>query len=102
MTGRYDKLRLIPFAEEDVDGLLHFHTGFTAGTGIRLLDTQVGRLGPLVCWEAMYPELSRQLAAAGAETVSSERARPEALRTHLKSEIDRWTPIIKKAGVSAD
>jgi tripartite-type tricarboxylate transporter receptor subunit TctC len=48
------------------------------------------------------PEVNNRLAAAGAETVSSERARPEALRTHLKSEIDRWTPIIKKAGVSVD
>src|SRR5262245_13406062 len=48
------------------------------------------------------PEVNKRLAAAGAETVSSERARPEALRTHLKSEIDRWTPIIKKAGASAD
>src|SRR5215475_2114739 len=48
------------------------------------------------------PEVSNRLAAAGAETVSSESARPEALRAHLKSEIDRWTPIIKKAGVSAD
>jgi tripartite-type tricarboxylate transporter receptor subunit TctC len=48
------------------------------------------------------PDVSNRLAAAGAETVSSERARPEALRTHLKSEIDRWTPIIKKVGVSAD
>jgi putative tricarboxylic transport membrane protein len=46
--------------------------------------------------------VGNRLAAAGAETVSSERARPEALRAHLKSEIDRWTPIIKKAGVSAD
>jgi hypothetical protein len=24
------------------------------------------------------------------------------LRAHLKSEVDRWTAIIKKAGVSAD
>jgi putative tricarboxylic transport membrane protein len=48
------------------------------------------------------PEVSNRLAAAGAETVSSERAQPEALRAHLKSEIDRWTPIIKEAGVSAD
>jgi len=47
-------------------------------------------------------EVNNRLAAAGAETVSSERAQPEALRAHLKSEIDRWTPIIKKAGVSAD
>jgi putative tricarboxylic transport membrane protein len=48
------------------------------------------------------PEVKDRLAAAGAETVSSERARPEALRAHLKSEIDRWTPIIRKAGISAE
>ena len=47
-------------------------------------------------------EVKDRLAAAGAETVASERARPEALRAHLASEIDRWTPIIRKAGVSAD
>jgi putative tricarboxylic transport membrane protein len=34
--------------------------------------------------------------------VDEKRATPEALRTHLKSEIERWTPIIKKAGVYAD
>jgi tripartite-type tricarboxylate transporter receptor subunit TctC len=41
-------------------------------------------------------------AIAGAETVSPERARPEALSAHLKAETEKWTPIIKKAGVSAD
>ncbi len=48
------------------------------------------------------PEVKSRLAIAGAETVSPERARPEALRAHLKAEIERWTPIIRKAGVSAD
>jgi tripartite-type tricarboxylate transporter receptor subunit TctC len=48
------------------------------------------------------PDVKSRLAASGAETVSSERARPEALRAHLKSEIDRWVPIIKKAGVQAE
>jgi tripartite-type tricarboxylate transporter receptor subunit TctC len=33
---------------------------------------------------------------------SREMAAPEALRVHLKSEIDKWAPIIKKAGVYAD
>jgi tripartite-type tricarboxylate transporter receptor subunit TctC len=47
-------------------------------------------------------EVKNRLAIAGAETVSSDRARPEALHAHLKSEIDRWTPIIMKAGVSAE
>ena len=38
----------------------------------------------------------------GAQVVSNDKATPEGLRTHLKAEIDRWTPIIKKAGVLPD
>lgn len=38
----------------------------------------------------------------GTEPVAENRATPEALRKHLKAEIDRWGPIIKKAGVYAD
>ena len=38
----------------------------------------------------------------GTEPVSSDRATPEALQKYLKAEIDKWTPIIKKAGVYAD
>jgi tripartite-type tricarboxylate transporter receptor subunit TctC len=45
------------------------------------------------------PEVKNRLAASGAETVSQDRATPEALRAHLKAEIDKWTPVIKKAGV---
>jgi len=48
------------------------------------------------------PEVKNRLAGAGAETVSPERARPEALRAHLKAEIDKWVPIIRKAGVHAE
>jgi tripartite-type tricarboxylate transporter receptor subunit TctC len=47
-------------------------------------------------------DVKSRLAAAGAEPVAAERARPEALRDFLKAEIDKWGPIIKKAGVSAD
>jgi tripartite-type tricarboxylate transporter receptor subunit TctC len=38
----------------------------------------------------------------GTEPVAANRATPDALRTHLKAEIDKWSPIIKKAGVYAD
>jgi tripartite-type tricarboxylate transporter receptor subunit TctC len=38
----------------------------------------------------------------GTEPVAEPRATPEALRTFLKTEIDKWSPIIKKAGVYAD
>ncbi|MET0723635.1 MAG: tripartite tricarboxylate transporter substrate-binding protein, partial [Tardiphaga sp.] len=40
-----------------------------------------------------------RLAALGVQPVSPERAQPAALAAHLKSEIDKWTPIIKAAGV---
>jgi tripartite-type tricarboxylate transporter receptor subunit TctC len=38
----------------------------------------------------------------GAEPVAPDRATPDALRKHLKAEVDKWSPIIKKAGVYAD
>jgi tripartite-type tricarboxylate transporter receptor subunit TctC len=38
----------------------------------------------------------------GTDPIELKRATPEALRAHLKAEIDRWSPIIKKAGVYAD
>jgi tripartite-type tricarboxylate transporter receptor subunit TctC len=45
------------------------------------------------------PEVKDRLAQSGAETVASGRARPEALRAHLSAEIEKWVPIIRKAGV---
>ena len=43
-----------------------------------------------------------RLAANGAETVTSDRATPDALRKHLAAEIAKWVPIIQKAGVKAE
>ena len=41
--------------------------------------------------------LRQRYADLGAEAVPLERATPEALARHLRSEIDRWGPIIKNA-----
>jgi tripartite-type tricarboxylate transporter receptor subunit TctC len=38
----------------------------------------------------------------GAVTFPADKQTPAALQQHLKSEIDKWGPIIKKAGVYAD
>jgi len=48
------------------------------------------------------PVLKQRYADLGSEPVAQNRATPEALRAHLKAEIDKWGPIIKKAGVFAD
>jgi tripartite-type tricarboxylate transporter receptor subunit TctC len=46
--------------------------------------------------------VKQRFAELGAEPVAENRATPAALRAHLKAEIDKWSPIIKKAGVYAD
>lgn len=43
-----------------------------------------------------------RLAELGAEPVPVAKANPDALRTHLKAEVDKWGPVIKKAGQYAD
>ena len=48
------------------------------------------------------PNIISKFAELGTEPVAHERATQEALRTHLKNEIDKWAPVIKKAGVYAD
>jgi tripartite-type tricarboxylate transporter receptor subunit TctC len=48
------------------------------------------------------PVVKQRFADLGTEPVTDNRARPEALRAHLKAEIDRWAPIITKAGAYAD
>ncbi len=43
---------------------------FTPGDlGFRPIDTSVGRLGVLVCWDQWYPEAARLMALAGAEVL---------------------------------
>ena len=48
------------------------------------------------------PTLKQRFVELGTVAATKEMATPEALRKHLKAEIDKWAPIIKKAGVYAD
>jgi tripartite-type tricarboxylate transporter receptor subunit TctC len=48
------------------------------------------------------PAVIQRFGELGTEPVAENRATPQALRAHLKAEIDKWGPIIKKAGVYAD
>ena len=48
------------------------------------------------------PALKKRFEELGTDAASKEDATPAALRKHLKAEIEKWGPIIKKAGVYAD
>jgi len=47
-------------------------------------------------------QFASRLADLGAQPVSKDKATPEGLQNHLKAEIEKWGPIIKKAGQYAD
>jgi N-carbamoylputrescine amidase len=62
MAGRYRKMHI----PDDPGYYEKFY--FTPGDlGFTPIDTAVGRLGVLVCWDQWYPEAARLMALAGAE-----------------------------------
>ena len=48
------------------------------------------------------PIVKQRFNDLGTDPVDPKRGTPEALRSHLKAEMDKWGPIIKAAGVYAD
>jgi tripartite-type tricarboxylate transporter receptor subunit TctC len=48
------------------------------------------------------PDVKSRLGALGALPVTSDKARPDYLRLHLKHEIDTLNPLLIKAGVQPD
>ena len=60
------------------------------------------KLVPALQAAVQDPAFKGRLAELGAEPVSLSKATPDSLRTLLKSEVDKWTPIIRKSGVFAD
>jgi apolipoprotein N-acyltransferase len=74
LAGRYDKAHLLPFAEYFPLRFIDFLRRrfervrtFTAGDGKVLLDTRLGKVAVVICFEAIFPELVRDQMARGAE-----------------------------------
>lgn len=48
------------------------------------------------------PSIKQRLAELSSEIPSADKMTPKGLEDHLKAEINKWGPVIRKAGVSAD
>lgn len=74
VTGRSDKLHLVPFGEYvPLSALFPFVNKLVAGIGdfspgkaAVPLQTTVGKIGVLVCFEGIFPEVARAYVSAGA------------------------------------
>ena len=74
ILSRYDKIHLVPFGEyAPLSGILGFTRDiigaigdFTAGKGVHTLPLPQADFGVLICYEAIFPDLTRQFVAEGA------------------------------------
>ena len=73
-AGRYDKIHLVPFGEyAPLSGILGFTRDiigamgdFQPGDEVRNLAVPQGEFGVLICYEAIFPDLTRQFVDRGA------------------------------------
>ncbi len=61
LIGKYRKVCL---PRGELDG------GITPGDAYPVFDTQLGRIGMMVCYDGFFPEVARRLAEAGAEIIA--------------------------------
>ncbi|WP_444984715.1 carbon-nitrogen hydrolase [Halomonas mongoliensis] len=90
--GFYEKFYFTPGDADDA-----------RGQGFHPIDTSVGRLGLLVCWDQWYPEAARLMALAGAElllyptAIGWDPADDDAEKSRQK---DAWTLIQRSHAVA--
>jgi apolipoprotein N-acyltransferase len=67
LAGRYDKVRLVPFAESTPFGVAPARSArYRAGESLRPLETRHAAVGAFLCGEVLFAEVARGLARAGA------------------------------------
>ncbi|MCD6361207.1 MAG: apolipoprotein N-acyltransferase, partial [Armatimonadetes bacterium] len=77
LVDTYSKVILVPFGEyvphrERYKFLEHFPVrkfDFTHGEGFKVLDAAGHRFSPVICFEALFPHVSRQLTRMGAQII---------------------------------
>lgn len=98
IAGRYRKMHI----PDDPGYYEKFY--FTPGDlGFTPIDTQLGRLGVLVCWDQWYPEAARLMALAGAECLLYPTAigwEPQDERDEQHRQRDAWCTIQRSHAVA--
>lgn len=98
LAGKYRKMHI----PDDPGFYEKFY--FTPGDlGFEPIDTSVGRLGVLVCWDQWYPEAARIMALRGAEILIYPTAigwNPEDSEDEKKRQREAWITIQRAHGIA--
>lgn len=98
IAGRYRKMHI----PDDPGYYEKFY--FTPGDlGFVPIQTSVGRLGVLVCWDQWYPEAARLMTLAGAEMLIYPTAigwNPEDDQAEQQRQLDAWVTIQRSHAVA--
>jgi len=62
VAGRYHKTHLAPISEEK-------NMGLTRGDSLPVFETDFGKIGMMICFDAMFPEVAAVMARKGAEII---------------------------------
>ncbi|MCG6872191.1 MAG: carbon-nitrogen hydrolase [Gammaproteobacteria bacterium] len=90
LAGRYRKTHI-----PDDPGY-HEKYYFTPGDSLEPIDTSVGRLGVLVCWDQWFPEAARAMALKGAELLAYPSAigwEPVDSGEEKNRQLDSWRTV---------
>ena len=101
LVGRYRKMHI-----PDDPGYyekFYFTPGDATGPGFTPIQTSVGRLGVLVCWDQWYPEAARLMALAGADLLLYPTAigwNPDDVNDEQLRQRDAWVTIQRAHAVA--
>lgn len=98
VAGRYRKMHI-----PDDPGFYEKFYFSPGDLGFEPIDTSVGRLGVLVCWDQWYPEAARLMALRGAELLIYPTAigwNPDDTADEKRRQIDAWTIIQRSHAVA--
>ncbi|MDI1277465.1 carbon-nitrogen hydrolase [Methylobacter sp.] len=98
IAGKYRKMHI-----PDDPGFYEKYYFTPGDLGFKPIETSIGKLGVLVCWDQWYPEAARLMALAGAELLIYPTAigwNPEDSPEEQQRQLDAWITIQRSHAVA--
>ena len=96
--GQANEIQPLPWQTDTCVG--HWH--YDRRARYKTPKTVIDKLSAAIQQSITEPDFRKRMADLGSTVYAPEQSTPAALGAQLKSEVERWSPVIKAAGVYAD